>query len=180
MSHIYRSLPPAGTRIGIAFSGGLDTRAAVAWLAEQGLSVHGYTADLAQPDEADAAAIPAIALDHGAQSARLVDCRDALVREGLIAIQCGAFHLRTGGKTYFNTTPLGRAVTTVSIVTAMRDDDVHVFGDGSTHKGRYPASARAPLPQGAPLRCREAGALPLQRWSPSLIERPASRTDRSR
>ena len=135
MSHIYRSLPPAGTRIGIAFSGGLDTRAAVAWLAEQGLSVHGYTADLAQPDEADAAAIPAIALDHGAQSARLIDCRDALVREGLIAIQCGAFHLRTGGKTYFNTTPLGRAVTTVSIVTAMRDDDVHVFGDGSTHKG---------------------------------------------
>ena len=135
MSHIYRSLPPAGTRIGIAFSGGLDTRAAVAWLAAQGLSVHGYTADLAQPDEDDAAAIPAIALNHGAQSARLIDCRDALVREGLIAIQCGAFHLRTGGKTYFNTTPLGRAVTSVFIVTAMRDDGVHVFGDGSTHKG---------------------------------------------
>ncbi|MEZ4399742.1 MAG: argininosuccinate synthase [Kofleriaceae bacterium] len=135
MSRIYRSLPPAGTRLGIAFSGGLDTRCAVAWLAEQGQEVYAYTADLAQPDEANPADIPPIALDHGAREAQLLDCKDALVREGLIAIQCGAFHLRTAGKTYFNTTPLGRAVTTTAIVRAMMADDVHVFGDGSTHKG---------------------------------------------
>ncbi|MBE7453936.1 MAG: argininosuccinate synthase [Kofleriaceae bacterium] len=135
MSRIFRSLPPRGTRLAIAFSGGLDTRCAVAWLAEQGLEVHAYTADLAQPDEASPADIPAIALDHGARAARLVDCRDALVREGLVAIQCGAFHLAVGGRKYFNTTPLGRAVTTTAIVRAMVDDDVHVFGDGSTHKG---------------------------------------------
>jgi argininosuccinate synthase len=135
MARIYRSLPPAGTNLGIAFSGGLDTRTAVAWLAHQGIVVHGYTADLAQPDEATPADIPKIALSHGAKSAKLVDCRDALVREGLVAIRCGAFHLRSGGKTYFNTTPLGRAVTTTAIVRAMRDDGVHVFGDGSTHKG---------------------------------------------
>ena len=135
MARIYRSLPPAGTELGIAFSGGLDTRTAVAWLARQGLVVHAYTADLAQPDEATPADIPAIALAHGAKSAKLVDCREALVREGMTAIRCGAFHLRTGGKTYFNTTPLGRAVTTTAIVRAMRDDGVHVFGDGSTHKG---------------------------------------------
>ena len=135
MSRIYRSLPPAGTRLGIAFSGGLDTRCAVAWLAEQGQEVHAYTADLAQPDEENPSDIPPIALEHGARAARLLDCKDALVREGLIAIQCGAFHLRTAGKTYFNTTPLGRAVTTTAIVRAMMADDVHVFGDGSTHKG---------------------------------------------
>ncbi|HNJ05490.1 MAG TPA: argininosuccinate synthase, partial [Leptospiraceae bacterium] len=135
MSRIYRELPPKGTRIGIAFSGGLDTRAAVAWLAEQGMEVCAYTADLAQPDETDIASIPQIALDHGAKSARMVDCRDALAAEGLTAIQCGAFHIHTGGKKYFNTTPLGRAVTATQLVRAMREDNVHVFGDGSTHRG---------------------------------------------
>jgi argininosuccinate synthase len=135
MSRIYKSLPPKGTPIGIAFSGGLDTRCAVAWMAEQGMAVYAYTADLAQPDEANPADIPPIAITHGATKARLVDCREAMVREGIAAIQCGAFHIRTGGKTYFNTTPLGRAVTGTAIVQAMREDNVHVFGDGSTHKG---------------------------------------------
>jgi argininosuccinate synthase len=135
MSRIYRQLPPKGTRLAIAYSGGLDTRCAVAWLAEQGMEVYAYTADLAQPDEANPADIPPGALEHGARVARLVDCKDGLVREGLVAIQCGAFHLSVGGKKYFNTTPLGRAVTTTAIVRAMVDDDVHVFGDGSTHKG---------------------------------------------
>jgi argininosuccinate synthase len=135
MSRIFRSLPPTGTKLGIAFSGGLDTRCAVAWLAEQGMAVHAYTADLAQPDEANPADIPPVALSHGAVAAKIVDCRDALVREGLAAIQCAAFHLATAGKRYFNTTPLGRAVTATAIVRAMVADDVHVFGDGSTHKG---------------------------------------------
>src|SRR6478672_5186681 len=130
MSRIFRQLPAKGTRLGIAYSGGLDTRCAVAWLAEQGMDVYAYTADLAQTDEANPADIPPTALAHGAKQARLLD-----VREGLIAIQCGAFHLAVGGKKYFNTTPLGRAVTTTAIVRAMVDDDVHVFGDGSTHKG---------------------------------------------
>ena len=135
MSRIYRTLPPPGTKLGIAFSGGLDTRCAVAWLTHQGLAVHAYTADLAQPDESNVDDIPPVALQHGCVAARLVDCRDAMVREGITAIQCGAFHLAVGGKKYFNTTPLGRAVTTTAIVRAMREDDVHVFGDGSTHKG---------------------------------------------
>jgi len=135
MSRIYRSLPPKGTRLGIAFSGGLDTRAAVAWLSRQGIEVHCYTADLAQPDEKDPAEIPPVALVHGAKGARLVDCRDALAREGFVAIQCGAFHLSTAGRKYYNTTPLGRAVTTTAIIRAMREDDVNVFGDGSTYKG---------------------------------------------
>jgi len=135
MSRIYRTLPPTGTKVGIAYSGGLDTRCAVAWLSRQGIDVHAYTADLAQPDEKDCSEIPPSALVHGAVAARLVDCRDAMVREGLIAIQCGAFHLSVGGKKYFNTTPLGRAVTTTAIVRAMREDGVNVFGDGSTHKG---------------------------------------------
>lgn len=135
MSRIYRTLPPAGTKIGLAFSGGLDTRAAVAWMADKGVEVYAYTADLAQPDEKDPAEIPPIAIDHGAKAAKLIDCREALVREGIVAIQCGAFHLSSGGKKYFNTTPLGRAVTTTAIVRAMREDGVHVFGDGSTHKG---------------------------------------------
>ena len=135
MSRIYKSLPPQGTRLGIAFSGGLDTRCAVAWLSAQGLAVHAYTADLAQPDEADCRDIPPIALEHGAAAAKLIDCRAALVREGITAIQCGAFHLGVGGKKYFNTMPLGRAVTTTAIVRQMREDGVHVFGDGSTHKG---------------------------------------------
>ncbi len=135
MSRIYKSLPPEGTRLGIAFSGGLDTRCAVAWLTRNGMKVHAYTADLAQPDEKDPALIPAVAKQHGAVEARLVDCREAMAREGVVAIQCGAFHLATGGKKYFNTTPLGRAVTATAIIRAMRDDGVNVFGDGSTHKG---------------------------------------------
>src|SRR5690349_20460429 len=135
MSRIFRSLPPKGTRLAIAYSGGLDTRCAVAWLREQGMEVYAYTADLAQPDEKNPADIPPTALSHGAKAARLLDCKEGLVREGTIAIQCGAFHLSVGGKKYFNTTPLGRAVTTTAIVRAMVDDDVHVFGDGSTHKG---------------------------------------------
>jgi argininosuccinate synthase len=135
MSRIHRTLPPKGTRIGVAFSGGLDTRCAVAWMSRQGLDVFAYTADLAQPDEKDVSNIPPIATKHGAKSARLVDCREALVREGMIAVQCGAFHLSTGGKRYFNTTPLGRAVTTTAIIRAMREDGVNVFSDGSTHKG---------------------------------------------
>lgn len=135
MSRIHRTLPPKGTRIGVAFSGGLDTRCAVAWMSRQGLDVFAYTADLAQPDEEDVSNIPPIATTHGAKSARLVDCREALVLEGMIAVQCGAFHLSTGGKRYFNTTPLGRAVTTTAIIRAMREDGVNVFSDGSTHKG---------------------------------------------
>lgn len=135
MSRIHRSLPPAGTRIGVAFSGGLDTRCAVAWFARSGLEVYSYTADLAQPDEESASDIPPVALQHGAKKARLVDCREALVREGLIAMQCGAFHLTTAGRKYYNTTPLGRAVTTTAIVRAMKEDGVDIFSDGSTHKG---------------------------------------------
>jgi argininosuccinate synthase len=135
MSRIYRSLPPKGTKLGIAFSGGLDTRCAVAWLHRQGMQVFTYTADLAQPDEDDPKEILPVATQHGAVIARLVDCREAMAREGIVAIQCGAFHLSVGGKKYFNTTPLGRAVTTTNIIRAMKQDDVHIFGDGSTHKG---------------------------------------------
>jgi argininosuccinate synthase len=135
MSRIHRTLPSRGTRIGVAFSGGLDTRCAVAWMSRQGLDVFAYTADLAQPDETDVANIPPVATQHGAKGARLVSCRDALVHEGIVAVQCGAFHLSTGGKKYFNTTPLGRAVTTTAIIRAMREDGVNVFSDGSTHKG---------------------------------------------
>jgi argininosuccinate synthase len=135
MGRIHRSLPDQGTRVGIAYSGGLDTRTAVAWLSRQGLAVHAYTADLAQPDETDVASIPKGALEHGAAAARVLDCRAALATEGLIALQCGAFHVTTGGKKYFNTTPLGRAVTATHIIRAMREDGVNVFGDGSTHRG---------------------------------------------
>ncbi len=135
MGRIYHSLPPKGTPVGIAFSGGLDTRTAVAWLSRQGLPVHCYTADLAQPDETDVSQIPSIAFGHGAKAARLVDCREPLAFEGLVALQCGAFHIATGGKRYFNTTPLGRAVTATLIIRAMREDGVNVFGDGSTHRG---------------------------------------------
>ncbi|HMJ52704.1 MAG TPA: argininosuccinate synthase [Polyangiaceae bacterium] len=135
MGRIHRSLPEKGTRVGIAYSGGLDTRTAVAWLSRQGLVVHAYTADLAQPDETDVASIPTGALEHGAAAARVLDCREALAVEGLTALQCGAFHITTGGKKYFNTTPLGRAVTATHIIRAMREDGVNVFGDGSTHRG---------------------------------------------
>jgi argininosuccinate synthase len=135
MARIFRKLPSPGESVAIAFSGGLDTRCAVAWLTHRGLKVHAYTADLAQPDERDVRDIPKEALRHGAVNARLLDCREAMAKEGVIALQCGAFHLSTAGKKYFNTTPLGRAVTATAIVRAMREDKVNVFGDGSTHKG---------------------------------------------
>jgi argininosuccinate synthase len=135
MSRIHRSLPGKGTRIGIAFSGGLDTRCAVAWFAREGLEVYAYTADLAQPDEENPADIPPVAVQHGAKKARLVDCREQLAREGFIALQCGAFHLATAGRKYYNTTPLGRVVTATAIVRAMKEDGVDIFSDGSTHKG---------------------------------------------
>ncbi|MBX3261656.1 MAG: argininosuccinate synthase [Labilithrix sp.] len=135
MARIFRKLPSAGESVAIAFSGGLDTRCAVAWLKNKGLKVHAYTADLAQPDERDVRDIPKEALRHGAIGARLLDCREALAKEGVIALQCGAFHLTTAGRKYYNTTPLGRAVTATAIVRAMREDKVNIFGDGSTHKG---------------------------------------------
>lgn len=135
MARIFRKLPSAGASVGIAFSGGLDTRCAAAWMTARGLEVHAYTADLGQPDEKDVGDIPKEALRHGAVNARLLDCREAIAKEGLVALQCGAFHLVTAGRKYFNTTPLGRAVTTTSIVRAMREDGVGIFGDGSTHKG---------------------------------------------
>jgi argininosuccinate synthase len=126
---------PRGKRIGIAFSGGLDTSAAVHWMRAKGAVPYAYTANLGQPDEADYAAIPKKALACGAAKARLVDCRPQLVAEGIAALQCGAFHISTGGATYFNTTPLGRAVTGTLLVVAMRDDDVGIWSDGSTYKG---------------------------------------------
>ena len=135
MSRIHKKLPAAGSKLGIAYSGGLDTRCAVAWMSREGMQVYAYTADLGQPDEKDPTEIPPSAMLHGAAQARLVDCREAMAREGVLAIQCGAFHIHTAGRRYYNTTPLGRAVTATAIVRAMRDDDVHVFGDGSTHKG---------------------------------------------
>ena len=124
-----------GQRVGIAFSGGLDTSAAVHWMRARGALPCAYTAHLGQPDETDYDAIPRKALQLGAVHARLVDCRQQLVNEGIAAIQCGAFHISTAGNTYFNTTPLGRAVTGTALVLAMREDDVHIWGDGSTHKG---------------------------------------------
>lgn len=126
---------PVGERVGIAFSGGLDTSAAVAWMRERGAIPYTYTADLGQHDEPELDTVPERAKVYGAEQARLVDCRDELVREGLIAMQCGAFHITSGCKTYFNTTPLGRAVTGTLLVRAMRDDGVDIWGDGSTYKG---------------------------------------------
>jgi argininosuccinate synthase len=126
---------PVGERVGIAFSGGLDTSAAVAWMRHHGAEPHAYTADLGQYDEPDLASVPARAVEYGAAAARVVDCRDELVREGLLALQCGAFHIATAGRTYFNTTPLGRAVTGTLLVRAMRDEGVDIWGDGSTYKG---------------------------------------------
>ena len=134
MSKVLTNLP-LGERVGIAFSGGLDTSAAVAWMREKGAVPCAYTADLGQPDETDLTGIPAKAKEYGAEIARLVDCREELVREGLIALQCGAFHITTAGKTYFNTTPLGRAVTGTLLVRAMQEDGVDIWGDGSTYKG---------------------------------------------
>src|SRR5690348_6108592 len=126
---------PAGENVGIAFSGGLDTSAAVHWMRAKGAIPYAYTANLGQPDEPDYAEIPKKALACGAKKARLVDCRSPLVAEGIAAIQCGAFHISTGGATYFNTTPLGRAVTGTMLVVAMREDEVGIWSDGSTYKG---------------------------------------------
>jgi argininosuccinate synthase len=134
MSRVLTSLPVA-ERIGIAFSGGLDTTVAIAWIREKGALPYALTADLGQPDEPDVAAIPARATAVGAEDAILVDCTQELVHEGLIALRCGAFHLTSGGKTYFNTTPLGRAVTGTMLVHAMRRHGVEIWGDGSTYKG---------------------------------------------
>lgn len=134
MSKVLASLP-VGEKVGIAFSGGLDTSVAVAWMREKGAIPFAYTADLGQPDETDIESIPSRALEYGAEAGRLVDCRQSLVEEALAAIACGAFHLRTGGKAYFNTTPLGRVVTGTLLVRAMREDGVEIWGDGSTYKG---------------------------------------------
>jgi argininosuccinate synthase len=134
MSKVLSKLP-IGERVGIAFSGGLDTSVAVAWMREGGAIPYAYTADIGQYDEPDLAAVPERGRAFGAEQARLVDCCAALVEEGLEALTCGAFHIRSAGQTYFNTTPLGRAVTGTLLVRAMRQDDVSIWGDGSTYKG---------------------------------------------
>lgn len=134
MSKVLTSLP-AGERVGIAFSGGLDTSVAVAWMRDKGAVPCTYTADIGQYDEPDIASVPGRAKTYGAEIARLVDCRAALVEEGLAALTCGAFHIRSGGRAYFNTTPLGRAVTGTLLVRAMLEDNVQIWGDGSTFKG---------------------------------------------
>ena len=134
MSKVLASLP-VGERVGIAFSGGLDTSVAVAWMRAKGAFPYTYTADLGQYDEPDIASVPGRAAQYGAEGARLVDCKHSLVEEGLAAIACGAFHIRAGGKQYFNTTPLGRAVTGTLLVRAMMEDNVSIWGDGSTYKG---------------------------------------------
>jgi argininosuccinate synthase len=134
MSKVLTSLP-AGERVGIAFSGGLDTSVAVAWMRDRGAVPCAYTADIGQYDEEDISSVPERATQYGAEIARAVDCRRELVEEGLAALTCGAFHIRSGGRTYFNTTPLGRAVTGTLLVRAMQADDVHIWGDGSTYKG---------------------------------------------
>ncbi len=126
---------PVGEKVGLAFSGGLDTSAAIAWMKQKGALPYAYTADLGQPDEDDLDDIARRAKEYGAQEARTVDCREVMVHEGLVAIMCGAFHIESGGKRYFNTTPLGRAVTGTILVKAMQQDDVNIWGDGSTYKG---------------------------------------------
>src|SRR5215467_10796015 len=126
---------PVRQRVGIAFSGGLDTSAALLWMRKKGAIPYAYTANLGQPDEPDYDEIPRKAMQYGAEKARLVDCRAQLVAEGIAALQCGAFHVSTAGLTYFNTTPIGRAVTGTMLVTAMKEDDVNIWGDGSTFKG---------------------------------------------
>ncbi len=126
---------PKGEKVGIAFSGGLDTSSALLWMRQHGAIPCAYTANLGQPDEEDYEAIPRKAKEYGAEMARLIDCRTQLAQEGIAAIQCGAFHVTTGGLTYFNTTPLGRAVTGTMLVSAMKEDDVNIWGDGSTYKG---------------------------------------------
>ncbi|MGZ4436263.1 MAG: argininosuccinate synthase domain-containing protein, partial [Nocardioidaceae bacterium] len=134
MSKVLTSLP-VGERVGIAFSGGLDTSVAVAWMRAKGAVPCTYTADIGQYDEPDISGVPARALEYGAELARAVDCRAMLVEEGLAALACGAFHIRSGGRAYFNTTPLGRAVTGTMLVRAMHEDGVDIWGDGSTFKG---------------------------------------------
>ncbi len=134
MTKVLASLP-IGEKVGIAFSGGLDTSVAVAWMREKGAIPYAYTANLGQYDEDDVDSLPNRATAYGAEAGRLIDCRQSLAEEGLAAIACGAFHIRTGGKTYFNTTPLGRVVTGTLLVRAMRDDGVEIWGDGSTYKG---------------------------------------------
>src|SRR5436190_10136310 len=134
MSNILQSLP-IGEKVGIAFSGGLDTSAALHWMRGKGAIPYAYTANLGQPDESDYDDIPRRALQYGAERARLIDCRQALVSEGLAVLQCGAFHISTAGVPYFNTTPIGRAVTGTMLVVAMKEDDVNIWGDGSTFKG---------------------------------------------
>jgi argininosuccinate synthase len=134
MATILQSLP-AGQKVGIAFSGGLDTSAALHWMRAKGAIPYAYTANLGQPDESDYDEIPRKALQYGAEKARLVDCRAQLVAQGIAALQCGAFHISTAGVPYFNTTPLGRAVTGTMLVAAMKEDEVHIWGDGSTFKG---------------------------------------------
>ena len=131
---ILQSLP-IGQKVGIAFSGGLDTSAALLWMKLKGALPYAYTANLGQPDEDDYDTIPRKAMEYGAQKARLIDCRCQLAHEGIAAIQCGAFHVSTGGVPYFNTTPLGRAVTGTMLVSAMKEDNVNIWGDGSTYKG---------------------------------------------
>ena len=126
---------PKGQKVGIAFSGGLDTSAALLWMRQKGAVPYAYTANLGQPDEDDYEAIPRKAKEYGAEQARLIDCRKQLASECIAAIQCNAFHISTGGVTYFNTTPLGRAVTGTMLVAAMKEDDVNIWGDGSTFKG---------------------------------------------
>ena len=134
MSTILQNLP-VGQKVGIAFSGGLDTSAALHWMRNKGAIPYAYTANLGQPDEPDYEEIPRKALQYGAEKARLIDCRSQLAAEGIAAMQCGAFHISTAGVTYFNTTPLGRAVTGTMLVSAMKQDDVNIWGDGSTYKG---------------------------------------------
>ncbi len=134
MSKVLQSLP-VGERVGIAFSGGLDTSVAVAWMRDKGAIPFTYTGDLGQYDEDDIASIPGRALQYGAEGSRLIDCKPMMVEEGLVALSCGAFHIRSAGRTYFNTTPIGRAVTGTMLVRAMKEDGVDIWGDGSTYKG---------------------------------------------
>ena len=135
MSHTILQAIPVGQKVGIAFSGGLDTSAALHWMKRKGALPYAYTANLGQPDESDYDEIPRKAMEYGAEQARLVDCRPQLAAEGIAALQSGAFHISTAGVTYFNTTPLGRAVTGTMLVSAMKQDDVNIWGDGSTFKG---------------------------------------------
>src|ERR1700754_413804 len=134
MSVILESLP-VGQKVGIAFSGGLDTSAALHWMKQKGAIPYAYTANLGQPDEKDYDEIPRRALEYGAEKARLIDCRPQLAQEGIAALQCGAFHITTAGLAYFNTTPIGRAVTGTMLVNAMKEDGVNIWADGSPFKG---------------------------------------------